>query len=93
MYLATKIKMVRELMMIESESKAYIFDYFVKVNVMMIKFTSQSVEFDRARDIDLSKHASHPKNNPKVQQKEGGGGKRVGWKNRARMERSHLLLR
>ena len=91
MYLATKIKMVRGLMMIESESKAYIFDYFVKV--MMIKFTSQSVEFDRARDIDLSEHASHPKNNPKVQQKEGGGGKRVGWKNRARMERSHLLLR
>ena len=78
--------------MIESESKAYIFDCFVKVKVMM-KFTSQSVEFDRARDIDLSEHASHPKNNPHMQQKEGGGGKRVGWKNRARMERSHLLLR
>ena len=91
MYLATKIKMVRGLMMIESESKAYIFDCFVKVTKM--KFTSQSVEFDRARDIDLSEHASHPKNNPHVQQKEGGGGKRVGWKNRARMERSHLLLR
>ena len=91
MYLATKIKMVRGLMMIESESKAYIFDCFVKV--MMIKFTSQSVEFDRARDIDLSEHASHPKNNPKVQQKEGCGGKRVGWKKRVRMERSHLLLR
>ena len=55
--------------------------------------TFQSVRLDRARDIDLSEHASHPKNNPKVQQKEVGGGKRVGWKNGARMERSHLLLR
>ena len=44
--------------------------------VMMLKFTSQSVEFDRAHDTDLAQHASHPKNNPKVQQKEGTGGKR-----------------
>ena len=69
MYLATKIKMVRELMVIESESKAFIFHCFVKVKVMMIKFTSQSVEFDRARDIDLSEHASHPKTIPRCNKK------------------------
>ena len=27
--------------------------------------TFQSVRLDRARDIDLSQHASHPKNNPR----------------------------
>ena len=41
-----------------------------------MKFTSQSVEFDRARDIDLAQHASHPKNNPKLEQKGGTEGKR-----------------
>ena len=43
-----------------------------------MKFTSQSVEFDRARDIDLAQHASHPKNNPKLEQKGGREGKRGG---------------
>lgn len=50
--------------------------------------TSQSVEFDRVRDTDLAQHASHPKNNPEVQQKRGHRMKKeaVG-KNRARMDR------
>ena len=56
------------------------------VIVMILKFTSQSVEFDRARDTDLAQHASHPKNNPRCNkkraQKEKGG---VG-KNSARMD-------
>ena len=38
--------------------------------------TSQSVKFDRVRDTDLAQHASHPKNNPNVEQKGGTGGKR-----------------
>ena len=50
--------------------------------------TFQSVRLDRARDIDLSQHASHPKNNPRwykkraQEEKTGHGGK-----NSARMDR------
>ena len=50
--------------------------------------TFQSVRLDRACDIDLSQHASHPKNNPrwykKRAQKEKTG---HGRKNSARMDR------
>ena len=46
--------------------------------------TSQSVEFDRARDTDLVEHASHPKNEPKVGQK--AEEKETVGKNRARMK-------
>ena len=56
---------------------ALVLMFFLKIMIVMIlKFTSQSVEFDRARDIDLAQHASHPKNNPKLQQKGGTEGKR-----------------
>ena len=50
--------------------------------------TFQSVRLDRARDIDLSQHASHPKNNPRCykkraqEEKTGHSGK-----NSARMDR------
>ena len=37
--------------------------------------TFQSVRLDRACDIDLSRHASHPKNNSPMVQKEGSRGK------------------
>ena len=66
---------------------ALVLMFFMKIMIVMIlKFTSQSVEFDRARDTDLAQHASHPKNNPPVQQKEGTEGKRGVGKNSARMD-------
>lgn len=66
---------------------ALVLMFFMKIMIVMIlKFTSQSVEFDRARDTDLAQHASHPKNNPQVQQKEGTEGKRGVGKNSARMD-------
>ena len=50
--------------------------------------TFQSVKLDRACDIDLSQHASHPKNNPRwykkrAQEEKTGHGR----KNSARMDR------